>query len=182
MKYAAFFRGINVGGHNIVKMADLKTVFSDLGFSSVKTYIQSGNIVFATDIEESVLSNSISAAFERRFGFIAPVVVRSDDEIDSILKCRPFFDTDVMEAERRNPDVEHLYVYLSETYIDRDEVKKITANVESGDKIYTDKREIFLLCRESIRVSQMAAALAKLKTSLTSRNMNTMNKMRELLK
>ncbi len=45
MKYAAFFRGINVGGKNIVKMAELKKLFSDLGFQKVETYIQSGNVV-----------------------------------------------------------------------------------------------------------------------------------------
>lgn len=57
MKYVAMFRGINVGGKNVVKMDDLKQLFLDLGLFKIKTYIQSGNVVFETILDEASLQN-----------------------------------------------------------------------------------------------------------------------------
>ena len=181
MKYAAFFKGLNAGGHNIVKMADLKALFSDLGFSAAESYIQSGNIVFSADIEASDLINSITAAFEQRLGFKAPVVIRTIDEIQEIIKCRPFSDEDIAEADRHNPDVEHLYVFLFESPVNCDDLKKFTENIQYSEKFYLMEREILFLTHNSIRDSKAAAALARMKIPQTSRNMNTMNKIWEMM-
>lgn len=62
MKYAALFRGINVGGKNIVKIAKLKKLFADLGFESVRTYIQSGNVVFEADEKPDAVAGAIHAS------------------------------------------------------------------------------------------------------------------------
>ncbi len=53
--YIALLRGINVGGHNIIKMADLKSLLESMGLNSVKTYIQSGNVLFESDEQEDLL-------------------------------------------------------------------------------------------------------------------------------
>ena len=68
MKYVALFRGINVGGKNIVKMADLRQLLLDLGLSKVKTYIQSGNAFFETPLSEDDLLEKIRTGFSGRFG------------------------------------------------------------------------------------------------------------------
>ena len=52
-KYVAFLRAINVGGHTIIKMADLKQIFESLGLENVQTYIQSGNVIFESDEEDT---------------------------------------------------------------------------------------------------------------------------------
>src|SRR5690554_1069136 len=74
--YLALLRGINVGGNNIIKMVDLKKSFEDIGFTGVKTYIQSGNVVFETEFErefgcEDELENDLELEFDRE----------NDDEI-----------------------------------------------------------------------------------------------------
>lgn len=64
--YAAFFRGINVGGKNIVKMKDLVKLFTDLGFEKVKSYLQSGNVVFESEEAEAEMKKRIRTAFTDR--------------------------------------------------------------------------------------------------------------------
>ena len=88
MKYVAFFRGLNVGGKNIVKMSDLSRLFTDIGFHDVKTYIQSGNVVFSSDTEQHLLIPLIEQAFVKQFGFASAVVIRSGEELKVLsLRC-----------------------------------------------------------------------------------------------
>lgn len=87
-KYIALLRGINVGGHKKLKMADLKLVFEDLGLVDVITYIQSGNVVFSTK-EGKGISEKISIEIEKRFGWEVPVLVRTAESIVQILKDCP---------------------------------------------------------------------------------------------
>ena len=75
MKYAALFRGINVGGKNIVKMADLRQLLWDLGLGKVQTYLQSGNAVFESALEEITLRDKIQDGFAERFGFESIVLI-----------------------------------------------------------------------------------------------------------
>jgi uncharacterized protein (DUF1697 family) len=68
VRYVALLRGINVGGRTLVKMADLKTCFENLGFDRVSTYIASGNVLFDSDEEDAAkLATTIEGAIEQRF-------------------------------------------------------------------------------------------------------------------
>lgn len=90
MKYVAFLRGINVGGKTIIKMEELRKVFSSLGFANVKSYIQSGNIVFETDeTDETKLTEKIATAVEWNF-FKTPVMIRTIEEIQDAVANNPF--------------------------------------------------------------------------------------------
>ena len=180
MKYAAFFKGINVGGRNKVKMEELRNLLDGLGFGSVKSYIQSGNAVFSSDVSQESLSGLISSEFEKRFGFASAVVIRSGLQLAEIASCKPFGEEAVGEATLHNPDVEHCYVYLSETLLDRKEIEKAAVNGD-GDLIHLKEREIYLLCRGSIRDSKAAEGFAKLKTPLTARNMKTIDRVLNML-
>ena len=81
--YIAFLRGINVGGHSKVPMADLKACFADMGYSNVKTYINSGNVIFtADDTDVRELEMAIEAALEKTFSFAITVVVRTMMEME----------------------------------------------------------------------------------------------------
>lgn len=95
--YIALLRGINVGGHKKLKMADLKLLFEELGFEAVTTYIQSGNVVF-TAKKGNGLAERISKEIEKRFGWEVPVLVKTADAIAEILKDCPFDDTKKAEA------------------------------------------------------------------------------------
>ncbi len=72
--YIALLRGINVGGKNIIKMADLKRVFESIGLCEVKTYIQSGNVLFKSNEAEKSLCNKIEYEIEAIFGIPVKVI------------------------------------------------------------------------------------------------------------
>ena len=181
MNYFAFFRGINVGGKNIVKMVDLKNLFAGLGFGDVKTYIQSGNVIFSSAKEPLALVPLIEKSFAARFGFPCAVVIRTGDELAEILRAVPFDAAEIATAEAEAPDVEHLYVYLSGQGIDRQKLDQLCAAYQGEDKLHAAGRDIYLLCRRSVRDSKLAALLGKLAQPLTARNLKTIAKLAAML-
>jgi uncharacterized protein (DUF1697 family) len=87
--YIAFLRGINVGGHNKIKMNDLKDIFISLGLTDVKTYIQSGNVRFCSPESDSkVLQEKI----EKILGNHIPVILRTHQELNNIVQNNVFKD------------------------------------------------------------------------------------------
>jgi uncharacterized protein (DUF1697 family) len=90
--YLSLLRGINIGGHKKIKMSDLKALYELLGFGQVTTYIQSGNVLFSTDTNESEaeLACRIGNAIEMKFGFEVPVVIRTKEEMQLIVTQNPF--------------------------------------------------------------------------------------------
>ncbi len=192
--YITLFRGINVGGKNIVKMAALKAMFESLGFQKVKTYIQSGNVLFqaenpeksneTNDAEafEKTLTNKVETKFKDAFGFESKVIMRSENEISRIIEDIPFSSEEVAEAELANADVEHLYVYLFSGPVCKDDIEKLCEKYNGPDLIQIHGREMYLLCHQSIRDSKLAILLGKVKTPVTVRNWKTMNKLNILTK
>lgn len=180
MNWVAFFRGINVGGKNIVKMEDLRQLFTDLGLCDVKTYIQSGNVLFTSSQDEAALSACIGPAFAARFGFSADVVLRTGAELSGLLRGLPFSAAEVESATADAPDVEHLYVYLSAHPVDRPRLEQLCAAYSGQDKLHIAEREVYLLCRQSVRDSKLALLLAKLPQALTARNLKTIAKLEHL--
>lgn len=92
MKYrhVALLRGINVGGNNIIKMVDLKSLFEELGFSDVSTYIQSGNVIFSSaESNLARLSRKIERALGKRFVYKACVAIVSQSTLTSVVKQAP---------------------------------------------------------------------------------------------
>ncbi|MBK8984439.1 MAG: DUF1697 domain-containing protein [Ignavibacteria bacterium] len=91
MIYAAMLRGINVGGHHKIPMADLRREFTTLGFTNVTTLLNSGNVIFNTSSDSA---DKIEIKIEKRlqnvFGFSVPVILRDADEIQNIIKLDPF--------------------------------------------------------------------------------------------
>ena len=89
-QYVALLRGINVGGNNIIKMAELRHCFETLGFGNVATYIQSGNVLFeAAQPGPASLSARIEEALSERFGYQARIVLRSHDQFRAIVADAP---------------------------------------------------------------------------------------------
>lgn len=88
--YLALLRGINVGGNNIIKMTELKTLFETLGYTNVTTYIQSGNVLFTTNKQSTEqLVQSIEAALTKQFKKSIPVVVISADQLRDVVQSAP---------------------------------------------------------------------------------------------
>jgi uncharacterized protein (DUF1697 family) len=89
-QYLALLRGINVGGKNLIKMTDLKVCFEALGFENVRTYIQSGNVLFYPDEPDQVrLIGRLEDALSKTFNYHSRVVVRSDEEMKAIVAHAP---------------------------------------------------------------------------------------------
>lgn len=88
--FVALLRGINVGGNNLIRMPALKAAFEDAGYGNVRTYIQSGNVLFRTgQTGPQELEQSIERMLEERFGIPILVVARSRDELADIVASAP---------------------------------------------------------------------------------------------
>lgn len=91
--YIALLRGLNVGGHKIIKMVDLKLLFESFGFTDVLTYIQSGNVLFrAAEHQKSKkdLEEIISDGISKLYGFEVPVLVKTTADLKDIFAACPF--------------------------------------------------------------------------------------------
>ncbi len=88
-RYVALLRGINVGGRNLVPMADLRETFEAGGYTDVTTYIQSGNALFASDAPRTSLEPAIEVMLERRFGSPLMVMLRSHRQLRSVVEDAP---------------------------------------------------------------------------------------------
>ncbi|MBZ0264302.1 DUF1697 domain-containing protein [bacterium] len=176
MKYVALLRGINVGGHNKIKMKDLQKLLIDRGLTDVQTYIQSGNIVCTSDtLDEAEVADLIHDAIEEKYGYNIPVVVRDAADFLSILTRNRY-----LELED-DPKKTHV-VFLLEQPADIP-----TANLDytlsPPDQFYLDGREIFLHTPNGLARTKLTNAYfdRTLKTISTARNWRTLQKIAEML-
>ena len=88
----ALLRGINVGGHRRVPMAELREVARSLGLNDPRTYVASGNLVFGTDTRPEDVASDLERAIEHRFGFPVDVIARSASEWRACVQSNPFPD------------------------------------------------------------------------------------------
>ena len=90
MKYVALLRGINVGGNSKIAMSDLKTIFSEMGFSKVATYINSGNVIFETDdTNGEILARSIETAILKKINLPIKIVIFSEEQLEKVIEGIP---------------------------------------------------------------------------------------------
>jgi uncharacterized protein (DUF1697 family) len=100
-QYIAFLRGINVSGQKIIKMEVLRKVLSDYGLSEVKTYIQSGNVLFKSNFrDEMQLVQEIEDLIENEFGFRTDVILRKTKDLEFILNSSPIGKLSIAEDLR----------------------------------------------------------------------------------
>ncbi len=172
----ALLRGINVGGKNIIKMSELKRTFDSIGLCEVQTYIQSGNVIFKSDEEESVLQSKIEHQIESAFGFPVKVVLRTLAELEEIILDCPFLKDEISEAESSS-DKECLYVALLSTALPKEKTEYLNAYRSDSDDYRIIGRNVYLLFRNSISKSKLASNVQKLDAAVTVRNWKTLNKL-----
>lgn len=174
MKYVAFLRGINVGGKNKVKMETLREICAALGFENVKTYINSGNIIFETSkTGDGKLAAKISEAIEKQFGLQIKTIVRSIAAVEEIARNNPF--ADEFENDK------DLHVFFLDEEMPPDKTELLLSNNNENERYFVRGREIFCLLKISVLDSLMGKdyIAKKLKISSTSRNWRTVNKVLE---
>jgi uncharacterized protein (DUF1697 family) len=171
--YVALFRGINVGGKHILPMVELRDILTSLDCENVRTYIQSGNAVFASSAKASTLSNNIKDAINERFGFAAQVLLLTVERFRKIAAANPF------------PDAEKTPKYLHVAFLtdepnapDLDALNDLKAPSERfllGDNVF------YLHAPDGIGRSRLAANVDRhLGVSTTGRNWRTVTKLLEL--
>jgi uncharacterized protein (DUF1697 family) len=170
-KYIALLRGINVGGHKKVLMADLTSLFESLGFTEVQTYIQSGNVVFSSKIESN-LEGRIAEAIESKYGFFVPVLVKKASEMTKILSNCPF------SGEKR----EKSYFILMKENPTREDIELTMKFSHEDEEFHIRKDCVYIYYRVGAGTAKMGNNFfeKKLKVIATARNYRTMAKLLEL--
>ena len=171
MKYYAFLRAINVGGHT-VKMDALQRIFESLGFFHVSTFIASGNLKFETpSIESKLLEVKIESALKSELGFDAATFVRTEEELKDITHKEPF-DSSLLKTA-----VSVQVAFLKES-LQAEDQKKILSLRTPTDEFYVGGREIYWLVRTRQSESSFSNAILEktLKTVSTIRGIETLKK------
>jgi len=172
---AALFWGINVGGHRVMKIADLKAVFVELGFAAPRTYLQSGNVVFKSSAGESpeAAKDRIETAFEERFGFRSGVVVHGMNAWDRLIAENPY------EAEASDPTKVH--AFLLEGVPSSEAMALLESFDGSPDRWSRGGGVIYLHTPNGLGRSRLAERLTRLKVPVTQRNWRTMLALRDMM-
>ena len=172
--FIAVLRGINVGGHKIVKMERLRATFEALGFGNVRTYVQSGNVVFDGQgvpgkVAEKIAAK-IAARLERDFGFSVPVTVLTGEALGRVVAENPF-------VKEKGIDPAKLHVTFLSGPAAAEGLKKLGALPAGPDRFFCGlpSTTVYLHCPESYGNSKLSnGAIEKaLALGATTRNWKT---------
>ncbi len=169
--WIALFRGINVGGKNVLPMVKLRAELEALGLEQVRTYIQSGNAVFESAAEGSTsLAAQISDRVEEQYGFRPRVLVLSRDDLAAAIESNPF------PGAVADPKTLHFF-FLAEPALDPDHTRLEEAKAPTEHYGLTD-RVFYLHAPDGIGRSKLAANAEKaLGVATTARNFRTVDKL-----
>ncbi|MFA1736151.1 DUF1697 domain-containing protein [Lysinibacillus fusiformis] len=174
--YVALLRGINVGGHNKIKMADLREALIPLGLQNIRTYIQSGNILFQSTESEEVLQKQIHETIQINFDITSTVIIRTDEEFQHIVNNCPFSPQDIAEASATAMG-ESLHVALLPAAPTKENRDKYLSYENDQERCVIIGREVYLLFYNSIRNAKLSQQLPKLEVPATVRNWKTIMKL-----
>lgn len=173
----ALLRGINVGGKNKLPMKDLAAIFAKAGCGSVKTYIQSGNVVFTSPAGGcDGLADNLSKMIDKQFGHRPPVVLRSLKEMEEVVRANPF--------TKDGADEKALHVVFLADKPSTEAVKSLDPNRSPGDAFTVRGQDIYLKLGKGMGNTKLTNAFfdSKLKTISTARNWNTVQTLVEMMK
>jgi uncharacterized protein (DUF1697 family) len=171
--YIAILRGINVSGKNMIKMPELQTLFEGLGFNKVKTYIQSGNVIFkAAAKNSSEIEKLIEEKIFEKFSLKVPVLVKTKDEVDEVLQNNPF-------VKATNVDVSKLHATFLSKEPEQANIDKISKDQYLRDEFILKGSTIYLHCPNGYGNTKLNNNFfeSKLKVTATTRNWKTVNEL-----
>lgn len=177
MKYLALLRGINVSGKRIIKMNQLSLLFESLAYRNVKTYIQSGNVVFETDIEDNLLiKNTIESAINTRFGFDVKVFILSKIDWEEVILNNPFIND-------QNINIDKLHLSFLSSIPDNKLIDLMSVVKSPDERFHLDKNVIYLYCPDGYGQTKLTNTFieSKLKLNATTRNWRTILKIQEMI-
>ena len=174
MLYIALLKGINVGGHKKVPMADLRELLTKSGFENVKTYIQSGNVILQSSEKRiQKIEEIIKKAILDHFGFEVSVLVKTRQDLQHIFNNSPFTE------EKKQAS----YFMMLHDIPDENLIKETSEKVYEGEEYQIINDCIYYYSAKGFGQSKFNANYfeRKLKTFATARNYNTMVKLLSLL-
>lgn len=177
--YVSMLRGINVGAHKRIKMTDLQRSFETLGCEQVKTYIQSGNVVFRSKLSARGLTGKIEQQLADDFGFSVSVVIRTVEEMCAIVDGNPF-----LKREKRAIDPARLHVmFLSDT-LGADALKKLADLTTAPDQCRCVGNHIYLYLPNGVAGSMLMKRPLEhiLAVTTTTRNWRTVTTLHHMCK
>ncbi|HZE41922.1 MAG TPA: DUF1697 domain-containing protein [Stackebrandtia sp.] len=173
-RYVALLRGINVGGHNKVPMAELRALFAELGHAGARSYIQSGNVVFDADEAPEPLRAKLEAAVAERFDVANPIMLRDRGELEAIVAANPFAGRDL--------DPKKVTVsFLSGALSGGEDLAVPEGMVE---EIVAARRELYVYYPDGLGRTRLDSAFFARRlrgASATVRNWRTVEKLRDMM-
>jgi uncharacterized protein (DUF1697 family) len=175
--YAALLRGINVGGAKKLPMAELRTLMEGIGYDGVRTYLQSGQAVFASDHgDEESLAAELTHAIEEHFGFGVDVIVRDHAYLKAVAEACPFPAADL--------EPKQLHVTYFSAPVDADRFAEIDQAAYLPEEFRLGDRALYLYAPNGLGRSKLAEHLSKRRINkdliATTRNWNTVVKLVEM--
>ena len=172
--HVSLLRGVNVGGHNKVKMDALRDLYRKLGFHDPRTYVQSGNVVFGAQ-EKDLKAKLLEDAIEKAFGFRPGVVLRETEELRKTIKANPF-----AKREGINPGL--LLVSFLTDVPGKQALDALRALPIGPEEMHIAGREIFIHFPDGMGRSKFPwASMDKiLKMTVTGRNLRTVTTLLEM--
>jgi uncharacterized protein (DUF1697 family) len=177
VNHVALLRAVNVGGNNPVPMKALAALFEKAGCRDVRTYIQSGNVVFTPPSRgaPAKLPSMLASRIEDTFGFRVPVVVRTADELRAVVATNPLL-------KKKGAEIDRLFVGFLADQPDAARVASLDPNRSPPDEFVVKGREIFLHFPKGVGKTKITNVWldAKLGTTSTVRNWKTVLKLVEM--
>lgn len=172
--YVAFLRGINVGAHNRMKMDELREICEALGLRDVRTYIQSGNVVFeAPGADAGILREELEGVIDREFGYDVTVMVRTREELEAVVEGQPF--------EEPTDDDTKLYVTFLREEPGDEQVEDLLAAGSDAERFVVSGREVYSeLDKAQLGDGRFTDAGKRLGVPATRRNWDVVRNVLEL--
>jgi len=170
----SLLRGVNVGGHNQIKMDALRALYEALGLEDPQTYVQSGNVVFRTKERNLAgLAGRIENAIERKLGFRPGVVLRTAADLKDVVANNPF-------AQRRGIEPGKLAVVFFNEPPAKETCDEVLQAKAEGEEVQIRGREFYIYFPNGMGQSKLFAAIGRKLKSGTARNWNTVTKLLEM--
>jgi uncharacterized protein (DUF1697 family) len=176
--YISLLRGINVSGQKKVKMAELKGLYESLDFENVSTYIQSGNVVFDSSLDNNELKTTIETAIEKHFKFDVPVLILTPTQLVNSAKNLPFTTIDIEQEGSK------IILFFLSKIISGEQGNSLQTYLTNSEQLVIGNGVIYLYCPSGLGKSKLTNKLIETKLQLTStaRNVKTVNKLLLLAK
>jgi len=174
--YIALLRGINVSGKNLIKMAELKVLFTKIGLNNVITYIQSGNIIFQSELsDKKVVGNNIKKVIQEKYNYNIPVLIITKKSLENVFSSNPFL-------VDKNIALSSLYVTFLHEKPNIEGIPLLKNYTTKQEEFIVDNKIVYLHYPNGSGRSKLSNNLieSKLKTTATSRNWRTITKLVEL--